>query len=1039
VHLRVTGLAALALAWALTWTASAGATQPGTAYESAVSASGAVAYFPFGDTPGAEEIKDVIGSYTAENQGVTLGGEGPFAGSEAGLFAEGATSATGAKLPADPLAGANEFTAEAWVYCNKQPSRGEGIFALGSEFGVSSKDYMFLTPGAPGRTHRMTFEIQVPNGTKASVAASKLPKSKWEYVAVTETGLGTLTLYVNGKQVGQTTGASLSPASLENTSDDYLGKAPNEIRRSLAGSLSNVAFYRKALSGSEISEHFDITKKPVDSEAPAIRGTTEEGESLQTSSGAWVGVSPITYEYQWQRCSSPGECESIPGAIGSEHTVTSEDLGYALRVEVTAKNSYGEGKAFSAETGTFGTVAVAWGRNYPAAQLGAGYEDDYEVSPVPVLDLTSIRSMVAAGYDSYALLGDGTAVAWGSGKKGLLGDGSTEKSTSPVPVVEKTEWSETRTMTGVTAIDAAWGHALALVTNGEHEGEVMTWGASEFGERGNGEYMHNFEYKNIREHGQVEPRYEAVAGPRLEHVVAIAAGGMSDYALQKERDKTTLWAWGGNLHGRLGTGQESEAVICKGEGTASPCSPTPEEVDLGAAGLPPGVTVTSISAGRTATYAVLSDGRVLAWGENPHGELGDGTTENSDAPKYVCAVGAKMPCSEHEEYLAGVKSVAGGETFALALLDNGEVVGWGRNDAGQLGGDSSEECEDGLYACQLTPKRVGGLTGVTAISAGASFSLALVNDTEHAGEVYSFGDGERGQLGYPVGVSPEELCEGGEIDHKAEESIKRPCSTTPRAIPGLSDVGGIAAGTEKAGGAHSFAYLRSGSGPPPEFSVTPQVNALTVTWKLSSPNHEYKISWKQEPPSSDHNVAEAETWEEEQSEWGEAATVLRIEVKEDQKEAKAFEKDAKNEKRDGNLAAAEKLEDEAKRCENEAGTLKDIEEGDREEAKRAASEQKKYEKQATEEYPYSKTITVTEPTGPEEWSEKITEAPVVDEGKEVDTPLTAAPYKIVLVRVGAQQEDESATARIIATPAASASTISPASRSSSGSRGGRNP
>jgi hypothetical protein len=53
------------------------------------------------------------------------------------------------------------------------------------------------------------------------------------------------------------------------------------------------------------------------------------------------------------------------------------------------------------------------------------------------------------------------------------------------------------------------------VTNGEHEGEVMTWGASEFGERGNGEYMRNFEYKTIGEGGRVERRYDAIAGPRL--------------------------------------------------------------------------------------------------------------------------------------------------------------------------------------------------------------------------------------------------------------------------------------------------------------------------------------------------------------------------------------------------------------------------------------------------------------------------------------------------------------------------------------------
>ena len=62
----------------------------------------------------------------------------------------------------------------------------------------------------------------------------------------------------------------------------------------------------------------------------------------------------------------------------------------------------------------------------------------------------------------------------------------------------------------------------------------------------------------------------------------------------------------------------------------------------------------------------------MSWGENPHGQLGDGTTVDSDTPVLVSGLNEAVAIS------------AGGDS-SLALLRNGTVVSWGYNHHGELG------------------------------------------------------------------------------------------------------------------------------------------------------------------------------------------------------------------------------------------------------------------------------------------------------------------------------------------------------------------
>lgn len=88
--------------------------------------------------------------------------------------------------------------------------------------------------------------------------------------------------------------------------------------------------------------------KPSNSGLPAISGATQEGSSLSGSTGTWSGTTPITYTYQWQRCTAAGaSCVAISGATATTYRAASGDVGNTLKLAVTARNSAGSTAATS--------------------------------------------------------------------------------------------------------------------------------------------------------------------------------------------------------------------------------------------------------------------------------------------------------------------------------------------------------------------------------------------------------------------------------------------------------------------------------------------------------------------------------------------------------------------------------------------------------------------------------------------------------------------------------------------------------------------
>jgi alpha-tubulin suppressor-like RCC1 family protein len=146
-------------------------------------------------------------------------------------------------------------------------------------------------------------------------------------------------------------------------------------------------------------------------------------------------------------------------------------------------------------------------------------------------------------------------------------------------------------------------------------------------------------------------------------------------------------------------------------------------------GVPP-ITgkINAIAAGNNHTCGVLASGGVKCWGSDATGQLGNGGGTSSIQATPVNVVGLLRPVTS---LAAGL-----GEGHSCALLDDGAVECWGRNNRGQLGNGSSID--------STGPVQVSGLAGrVVSLAVGQAHSCALLE----TGAVQCWGWDNMGQLG----------------------------------------------------------------------------------------------------------------------------------------------------------------------------------------------------------------------------------------------------------------------------------------------------
>jgi alpha-tubulin suppressor-like RCC1 family protein len=284
---------------------------------------------------------------------------------------------------------------------------------------------------------------------------------------------------------------------------------------------------------------------------------------------------------------------------------------------------------------------------------GSGYIGDNTLvsksSPVQVGALTNWASISDGNKFSVAIKTNGTLWSWGFGANGRLGLNNPTSYSSPKQVGSLTNWSQ---------VSAGREFALAIKT----DGTLWAWGYNVYGQLGLGSAYDVYNppvtpnYSSPKQVGALTTWYQVSAG--LQSVLAIKTDG-------------TLWGWGQNNAGQLGTGN----IIA----TSSP-------VQIGA--LTNWSKVSLSQSGSGHALAIKTDGTLWAWGDKASGAQGTNNFVDRSSPVQVGA-------------LTTWSQVSAGGAVTHAIKTDGTLWGWGEGLQGKLG--------TGNTTTRSSPVQIGAL------------------------------------------------------------------------------------------------------------------------------------------------------------------------------------------------------------------------------------------------------------------------------------------------------------------------------------------
>ncbi|MFP4187381.1 MAG: InlB B-repeat-containing protein [Acholeplasmataceae bacterium] len=451
-----------------------------------------------------------------------------------------------------------------------------------------------------------------------------------------------------------------------------------------------------------------------------------------------------TGDYHTMALSSQGKVfvwgENGSGQIGNDTLDDAEDP-----VDITTKLDLASGVTMeSIDGGTGFTVlltstdqVLTWGQN-TYGQLGNDSDDD---SSIPV-NITSrfglalgetIDSLVAGNHHVVATTSSNTIYTWGRNHSGQLGNNDTLDQWLPTDVTEYFSLSSGDFVHEEEEVIVS-AHA-----NGDHSASITSYG-------------HLFVWGN-NSSGQVgdNTTTDRNTGIKITSQFNLATGENIDIASTGNDHNLTvtsqgrIFVWGSNSFGTLGDGTTTNMN-------------SPSEVTA-RFNLDWGEYIIDVFSGDQTSFAITSEDRIFAWGNNTYGQLGDGTTDHRDLPVEITN---RFPGLNPDEVIV---DIVGGAYHTLALTSDGNLFAWGRNWLGQLGDGTTDDRHSPVNINEHFSFDAG--VTVESIAAGENHSVAIDSD----GDVYSWGDnlfgqlgnGEQGQQTSPINITEEFAFDAEEI------------------------------------------------------------------------------------------------------------------------------------------------------------------------------------------------------------------------------------------------------------------------------------